>query len=222
LSGTDTILPADRIVEQFGLAPGAARLKRTFDICAASVILIAVSWIVLALIIVSRIDTGHGGLFRQQRVGLFGRPFTHLKIRTMRPVSGLTSTVTRKSDPRVTRLGSILRRTRLDELPQLVNVIRGDMSLVGPRPDVPEMYENLSHEDLRVLSVRPGMTGPATLAFRDEEGLLSGRDDIEAFNRTVLFREKVRMNLEYIDNYRFSTDIRILVQTAMTCCKVAE
>ena len=116
-------------------------------------------------------------------------------------------------DPRVTRFGGFLRRLKLDELPQLWNVVVGDMSLVGPRPDMPELYEGLAEEDRIILAVRPGVTGPATLRFRDEERLLQGVPDPDRYNQDVLFPAKVRLNREYVLNYRVRDDIKYLIMT---------
>ena len=190
-----------------------AALKRALDLSVAFVGLLLAGWIVLLGWLAARIDTGESGFFRQPRIGRDGRPFGVLKLRTMRPVAGLDSTVTAAGDPRITRLGAWLRRTKLDELPQLWNVLVGDMSLVGPRPDVPGFADELAGEDRIVLSVRPGITGPATLAFRDEEALLAAQDDPERYNRETIWPEKVRINRAYVERWRLRDDLRVLWRT---------
>lgn len=162
----------------------------------------------------ARIDTGESGLYRQTRVGSEGRTFEILKIRTMRAGAEAAGPVTIKGDPRVTWSGWWLRRFKLDELPQLWNVLRGDMSLVGPRPDVPGFADLLDGSDRVVLAVRPGITGPATLAFKDEETLLARTADPERFNTQVLFPAKVRMNRRYVENLSLAGDLRLLAATA--------
>lgn len=192
-----------------GLPLGARTLKRGFDILAALGGLLILGWLIALLALVAKLDTGTG-LFTQQRIGRHGRPFTIVKISTMRPVPGVATTVTTSDDLRITRLGRLLRRTRLDELPQLLNVLAGSMSFVGPRPDVAGYADRLEGPERVILAVRPGITGPASVAFRDEERLLALQADPEAHSRDVLFPEKVRLNCEYVRGYRFSHDLRWL------------
>lgn len=189
-------------------------VKRTFDLVVATVLL-AVTWpIILLALAAATVDTRAPGLFRQVRVGHHGVLFSVYKVRTMRPVGQVATTVTVRGDARITTLGAMLRRTKIDELPQLVNVVRGEMSLVGPRPDVPGFADRLSGSDRVILSVRPGITSLATLAYRDEESLLSQAADPEAYNRDVIWPDKVRINREYLARYRLSEDVRIVFATA--------
>ena len=123
------------------------------------------------------------------------------------------TTVTTSYDARITGIGAILRRLKLDELPQLINVLTGTMSFVGPRPDVPGYADRLDGDDRVVLSVRPGITGPATLHFRNEEELLAGQEDPEWYNREVIYPAKVRMNRHYIENYSLREDLRLIWRT---------
>ena len=123
------------------------------------------------------------------------------------------STVTVAGDPRVTRLGRVLRNWKLDELPQLWNVIRGDMSLVGPRADVPGFADRLRGDDRLVLGIRPGITGPATLAYRNEEAILARQHDPDAYNSLVLFPDKVRINRAYVEEMSLSKDLWYLGKT---------
>jgi lipopolysaccharide/colanic/teichoic acid biosynthesis glycosyltransferase len=195
-------------------------LKRSFDIVAAGTGLILFGWAIVLLSWLAARSTGGSGLFRQERIGRHGRPFEIRKLRTMRPgPDGMTelagrpeSTVTTANDPRITRLGAFLRRAKLDELPQLVNVLRGEMSLVGPRPDVAE-YLPKGAQGRLVLSVRPGVTGPATLVFRNEEEVLARQPDPEHYTRTVLVPAKARINEHYVRTWRLRHDIRYLLLT---------
>ena len=148
-------------------------LKRSFDIVLAALGLLLFGAVILLAFIVATIDTGANGFFLQHRIGRWGKPFRVVKIRTMRVTPEPGTTVTTAEDTRITRVGAVLRRLKLDELPQLINVLLGTMSFVGPRPDVAGFADELRGEDRVILSVRPGITGPATLHFRDEEQILA-------------------------------------------------
>lgn len=192
-----------------------AALKRGFDLFGATVGLMLVWWVILLAWLAATIDTRHNGFFIQRRVGQHGRLFHVVKIRTMRVLPGLDTTVTRSGDARITRIGAVLRRLKIDELPQLWNVLVGDMSFVGPRPDVPGFADRLEGDDRMVLSIRPGITGPATLKYRDEEALLAGVDDPERYNREVIWPDKVRINREYIQHWRLRDDLKYIWQTVV-------
>lgn len=168
---------------------------------------------VVALLIAVRMPGGPV-IFRQQRVGRGGRLFTMVKFRTM-TVGHSGSSVSVAGESRITPLGATLRRLKLDELPELWNVACGDMSLVGPRPDVPGYADMLTGDDRRVLELKPGITGPATLKYRNEEELLALCDDPVAYNDLVIFPDKVRINLEYLDSRTFAGDIYIILQTVL-------
>lgn len=193
-----------------GLSLPARTLKRAFDVAGAAAGLVVASPVIALAYVAATVDTRRSGLFTQTRVGRNGRPFRVLKIRTMRDLPGVTTVVTTSGDPRITPLGGLLRRTKVDELPQLVNVLLGHMSFVGPRPDVPGFADALQGDERLVLSIRPGITGPATLRFRNEQELLAAQADPEAYNRDVLYPAKVRINLAYIRRYRFVDDMRYL------------
>lgn len=197
------------------LRPGNRIAKRTFDIVLAMLGLILCGWLMLIAALLATIDTRQNGFFTQTRVGQDGRLFRTIKIRTMRKVTGVTTTVTSACDPRITRLGRFFRRTKLDELPQLINVLLGQMSFVGPRPDVPGFADQLSGADRVILAIRPGITGPATLAFRHEEQLLAAQADPERYNREVIYPEKVRLNRVYVENYSLRKDLTYLMQTVI-------
>jgi lipopolysaccharide/colanic/teichoic acid biosynthesis glycosyltransferase len=200
---------------RLALTPNQARVKRAFDIAGAAAGLALLGWLIVAAFVAASIDTRANGFFRQERVGMHGRTFRVIKIRSMRTGHALSTSVTAAGDPRITSLGRFLRRTKIDELPQLLNVLAGEMSLVGPRPEVPGFADRLVGDDARILSIRPGITGPATLFYRNEEALLAACDDPEEYNRTVLFPTKVRMNLEYIRTYSFRTDLALLKETIL-------
>lgn len=186
-------------------------IKRTFDIALAASGLLALWPLILAAILLARIDTKASGLFRQRRIGRFGKPFILSKVRTMRAIEG--TSVTTANDARITRLGRFFRRWKIDELPQLWNVLTGDMSFVGPRPDVEGFADRLKGEDRVVLSLRPGITGPATLKYRDEERLLARQPDPESYNREVIWPDKIRINRAYLEEYSLGCDLRCIIRT---------
>ena len=173
------------------------------------------SWLIALAWLAATIDTRANGFFTQERVGKHARRFRVIKLRTMRVDQATDSTVTIAGDQRITRLGRFFRRTKIDELPQLINVLKGEMSFVGPRPDVPGYADALEGEDRVVLAVRPGITGPATLKYRNEESLLSQAEDPEAYNREVIFPDKVRLNREYVRGWSFRKDLHYLKQTIL-------
>lgn len=131
----------------------------------------------------------------------------------MKDVPGMATHITTNNDPRITLLGRFFRKTKIDELPQLINVFWGQMSFVGPRPDVPGFADQLKGNDRLILSVRPGITGPATLKFRDEENLLAKQSNPERYNREVIYPEKIRLNREYVEYYSFCKDIKYIFET---------
>lgn len=151
-------------------------------------------------------------LFRQVRIGKNGKPFSMVKFRTMAQ-DQTGDTVTVAGDPRITPLGAMLRQFKLDELPELWNVLIGDMSFVGPRPDVPGYADALTGEYREILQLRPGITGPATLKYRNEEELLAGVDDPVRYNDEVIFPDKVRLNRLYLHHQSLGLDLRILWAT---------
>jgi len=196
-----------------GPTPLQGGVKRALDLAVAITGLLATSWIVLPAWVLASLDTGANGFFRQERVGRGGRIFRVVKLRTMRPDTGVTTTVSTTNDPRITPLGRFFRRAKIDEIPQLWNVLRGEMSLVGPRPDVPGFADRLEGGDRVILEVRPGITGPATLKYRDEERQLASQADPERYNRDVIFPDKVRLNREYVERFSLREDLRCLWRT---------
>lgn len=197
--------------EPAGLRPVDAFLKRCFDLAAALAALLLAGWLIVLAALVAAIETRSSGFFVQTRIGRHGRPFRVIKIRTMRTAGG--STVTVRGDARITRSGRLFRRLKIDELPQFINVLLGQMSLVGPRPDVPGFADRLQGEDRIVLGIRPGITGPATLHYRDEEELLARQADPEAYNREVIWPHKVEINKRYIREYSLGKDIHYVFRT---------
>mgnify|MGYP000518916982 CR=1 FL=1 len=195
------------------LKPFQVLQKRAFDLIFAMLGLLVVWWIILLAWMAASIDTRSNGFFIQQRVGRNGKLFWVIKIKTMRPTAEFDTTVTSRGDPRITLLGALFRRTKIDELPQLWNVIVGEMSFVGPRPDVPGFADKLQGKERAMLSIRPGITGPATLKYRNEEDLLAAQDAPEAYNRDVIWPDKVRINVEYIQCWSLVQDMRYILRT---------
>lgn len=162
---------------------------------------------------IARLDTGLSGVFVQSRVGQFGKLIKTRKIRTMGKVDGVETTVTVIGDSRITAIGEQMRRYKLDELPQLWNVFVGDMSFVGPRPDVPGYADSLKGVDREILQLKPGITGPATIKYRNEEELLGGVTDASTFNDTVLYPDKVKINLNYMQQWSLLGDLKYILMT---------
>ncbi|MDR1877336.1 MAG: sugar transferase [Flavobacteriaceae bacterium] len=162
------------------------------------------------LFILTSLDTGKNGIFVQKRIGKDGKSFYLYKLRTMK--GSYASSIT-TSKMHITSLGKFLRKYKLDELPQLINIIKGDMSWVGPRPDISGYADKLTGEDRIILSVRPGITGPAQLKYRNEEKIISQVEDPEEYNDRVLWKDKVEINKEYIKNWSLSGDIKYLFKT---------
>ena len=169
--------------------------------------------IVVAILIKIKMPGGPA-LFTQKRVGRHGKLFTMHKFRSM-TVSHSGSSVSVAGEARITPLGAILRRYKLDELPELWDVLIGNMSFVGPRPDVPGYADQLKGEDRRVLELRPGITGPASLKYRDEEELLAKVENPIEYNDTVIYPDKVRINLYYLSHYSFVKDIQMILCTVL-------
>lgn len=176
--------------------------------------------LVVAVLIKIRMPGGPA-IFRQRRVGRNGKLFTMYKFRSM-TVSHSGSSVSVAGESRITPLGAKLRKYKLDELPELWNVLKGDMSFVGPRPDVPGYADRLQGEDRLILKLRPGITGPASLKYADEEELLAQVADPRRYNDEVIFPDKVRINLDYYYNRTFCGDIRLIFQTIFRSCELAE
>jgi lipopolysaccharide/colanic/teichoic acid biosynthesis glycosyltransferase len=196
-------------------------LKRGLDILVAGTALLILAPLLILVGAWIRLDSAGPALFRQTRVGRFGRSFEILKFRTMCAVQGEEArAITAGADPRITRAGHFLRQHKLDELPQFMNVLKGDMSLVGPRPEVPkyvELYPSGVRE--RILSVRPGITDFASIEFRHESELLGGQADPERYYVEQVLPRKLDLYLKYIATQSFHTDMKILAATVAAVFK---
>lgn len=176
--------------------------KRTFDISFSFFALLVLAGPLLLCYLVASFDTMSNGLFLQIRIGQFGKPFTIFKFRTIHPQSG-----------KVSAIGAFFRKSKIDELPQLLNVLIGNMSFVGPRPDIMGYYDALAGEDRKVLELKPGITCAASIKYANEEEILSRQPDPLIYNDTVIFPDKVKMNLEYYYRHSFMGDLKILWAT---------
>ncbi|MRI58593.1 MAG: sugar transferase [Epsilonproteobacteria bacterium] len=193
------------------MSPKDHFVKRAFDLVLASVGLVVAAPLIALSWIVATLETKENGFFLQRRIGKDGKPFKIIKIRTMYPIEG--TTITTASDRRITKSGRFFRKYKIDELPQLINILKGDMSFVGPRPDVPGYADRLQGEDRIILSVRPGITGPASIKYKDEEEILARVDDPKRYNDEVIWPDKVRINKEYVKNWSLKKDIIYLIKT---------
>lgn len=190
-------------------------LKWIFDRLMALIGLLVLWPVLLVVALLIRVKMPGGPvIFTQKRVGRDGRLFTMYKFRSMTVGHG-GSSVSVAGESRITPLGAKLRRYKLDELPELWNVLIGDMSFVGPRPDVPGYADQLQGEDREVLRLRPGITGPASLKYRDEEELLANQADPQRYNDEVIFPDKVRINRYYLHHYSFVKDIQMIFFTVL-------
>lgn len=190
-------------------------LKFFFDRVASLLGLLILSPVLVIIAILIRIKMPGGPvLFKQRRVGQCGRLFTMYKFRSM-TVNHSGNSISVKGENRITPFGAVLRKCKLDELPELWNVLIGDMSFVGPRPDVPGYADKLEGDARRMLLLKPGITGPASLKYRNEEELLAEQENPQKYNDEVLFPDKVRINIEYLDNWSFWNDIKIIIYTVL-------
>lgn len=188
-------------------------MKRLFDVT-FSLLGLLICWpIILICWVIASIETKSNGFFVQRRIGQHGHSIRIIKIKTMYPARHSRSPITAFNTSAITKSGAIFRKYKLDELPQLINVLLGKMSFVGPRPDVPGYADQLSGPDRVILLMRPGITGPASIKYRNEEDLLSSVEDPADYNDKILWPDKVRINKEYYLNYSFWKDIDYLVQT---------
>ena len=189
-------------------------VKFIFDRIVALIGLLLLWPLLLLLVLWLKIRLHDGGsvLFRQQRIGKDGKPFTMCKFRTM-TINHSGSSVSVAGDSRITPVGNRLRKYKLDELPELWNVLIGDMSFVGPRPDVPGYADKLTGDDRVILSLRPGLTGPASLKYRNEEELLATVAHPVQYNDEVIYPDKVRINRYYAEHYSFGTDLKMILCT---------
>ena len=190
------------------------------DRAVAFVALLLLSPLLLVIAMAVRLTSRGPAIFRQVRVGQHGRLFEIYKFRTMADgADRAAANVSPKGDPRVTRVGSVLRASYLDELPQLFNVLKGDMALVGPRPETPEYVALYSSAERRVLTVRPGIAGPSTLGFMEEAAWLADVDDPAGHYESVLLHERVRLDLGYLDERSLRYDIALLCRQVIAIAR---
>ena len=193
-----------------------AAARRALDLAVAGMGLLLLAPLLAVIALLVRATSAGPVLFRQERIGRGMVPFHLLKFRTMvadAPSRGPSITV--GADPRVTSVGSFLRRSKLDELPQLLNVLKGDMSLVGPRPEVPGYVALYGDAERRIFTVRPGITDPASLHYHDEAAVLATYPDPERAYREVVLPHKIALSLEYVDGRSLWRDLRLLLRTAL-------
>ncbi|MEZ9042790.1 MULTISPECIES: sugar transferase [unclassified Vibrio] len=191
--------------------------KRVFDLVVGLLSLTLFIPIIFFSWLVATIETKSNGFFLQDRVGKDGHTFKVIKIKTMTEKSDFSSrtTVTSALDSRITVSGKLFRKYKIDELPQLINVVIGQMSFVGPRPDVPGYADKLRGEDRIILSIRPGITGPASIKYNDEEYILSTKGNPQKYNDSVIWPDKVSINKKYAKTYNFVDDIKYIIETVV-------
>ena len=188
-------------------------VKRIFDFCSSLIGLLVLIPLLILFSIAIKISSSGPVFFAQKRVGKDGKLFTLIKFRSMTVEQDNISTATARGDARITKIGEFLRKYKLDELPELWNVIKGEMSLVGPRPDVPGYADKLVGKDRDVLKLRPGITGTASLKYANEEEILESKENPQKYNDEVIFPDKVKVNLDYYENQSFWLDIKIIFAT---------
>ena len=191
-------------------------IKRLFDVVFSLVGIVFLLPIFIVFSFLIKIDSSGPIFFLQKRVGLNGDIFKIIKFRTMRVNHNNSLTITLENDVRITRIGKILRKYKIDEIPELINVLIGDMSFVGPRPDVPGYADLLKGNNRNILKLRPGITSKASIKYANEEQLLLDQQDPIAYNNDVIFPDKVKMNLNYYENNNIWIDIKIIFATLYT------
>lgn len=195
-------------------------LKRIFDIIASGCGLLVLSPVFIILAVWVKLDSKGPVFYKQFRVGKDNKDFKLLKFRSMRVGADKKGLITVGGrDPRITPSGYYIRKYKLDELPQLINVFIGDMSLVGPRPEVRKYVDLYAMEQMSVLEVRPGITDLASIRYRNENDLLEKADDPESYYREVIMQDKLRINLEYVKNHTFMGDIKLIFETLWAVVK---
>ena len=187
------------------------RVKRVFDLVLSLILIPILILPILIFVIIATLDTRQFGVFFQTRIGQHARPFQIYKIRTLKKEEHRLGHLALSA----TFFGKFLRRYKLDELPQIFNVCFGHMSFVGPRPDLPGFADLLEGEDRMILKVKPGITGPATLKYKDEELILAKQVDAENYNRTIIWPDKVKINKKYIQNYSFYLDLNFILKSIL-------
>ncbi len=195
-------------------------MKRILDIIISFFTLLIFGPFIIFLIIIQTFDTKQFGIFRQIRVGMKGKLFYVYKIRTMIKNKSIITNITTSKDTRITERGKFLRKYKFDELPQFFNVFIGDMSIVGPRPDVRDFIDKINHEEREILlSIKPGITGPSSLELINEEEILANVSDPERYNMEVIWPRKFELIKKYINNYSILYDIKIIFKTIIFILK---
>ena len=195
-------------------------MKRVFDIIASGLGLLILSPLFLVIAVWVKLDSPGPVFYKQVRVGRNNKDFYLYKFRSMRVGSDKKGLITVGGrDPRVTRSGYYIRKYKLDEFPQLINVFKGDMSLVGPRPEVRKYVDLYTPEQMHVLEVRPGVTDLASIRYRNENELLAKASDPEQYYRDIVMQDKLRINLEYVRNHSFFCDIALIFKTFLSIIK---
>ena len=182
------------------------KIKRLFDVFFSAVIVLSIGWFLLICYLICSLETKSFGLFIQKRIGQYGKPFMIYKLKTMQP-----------NTEKITFFGSFFRKYKIDELPQFFNVLIGDMSVVGPRPDVEGYYDTLEGENRKVLNLKPGITSLASIKYSNEEQLLEEQENPLEYNDSIIFPDKVKMNLEYYNNQSLFLDLKIIFKTIIGC-----
>lgn len=190
-------------------------LKRIFDILFSIIILVIVFPVIILCWTIAAIDTHSNGFFIQKRVGQYGNIINVYKIKTMYTTNNSRSSITAHNISSITKSGVYFRKYKLDELPQLFNVLFGSMSFVGPRPDVPGYADMLNGNDRVILLLRPGITGPASIKYKNEESLLLASTDPIFYNNSIIWPDKVKINKEYFFNYSLLNDIKYIILTLL-------
>ena len=188
-------------------------MKRLFDLTASLIGLIVLFPIFIVVSVLVKISSEGPVFFVQKRIGKNGKVFQMIKFRSMAVIQSSDSTISVKGDVRVTKIGAFLRKYKIDELPELFNVLKGEMSIVGPRPDVSGYADKLEEEDVLILELRPGITGPASLKYANEEETLALQEDPIKYNDEVIYPDKVKLNLDYYYNNNLWIDIKIIFAT---------
>lgn len=185
--------------------------KRCFDILFALALLLVTSPVLFCAFLLASYDTKSIGVFTQIRIGQYGEKFTIFKLKTI--------TNSEENIQNISKIGAFLRKYKLDELPQIFNILKGEMSVVGPRPDIPGYYDSLTGNNKKILDLKPGLTSTASIKYKNEEELLNKQQNPLQYNDHVIFPDKVKLNLEYLNNHTLLGDVKIILETIKTYLK---
>lgn len=176
--------------------------KRIIDVLFSIILILLLIIFLILIFFICSLNINSNGLFKQVRVGQFGKSFDIYKFKTINPISG-----------KISNIGQFLRKYKIDELPQLINILIGNMSFVGPRPDISGYYDLLEGENRKILELKPGLTSLASIKYSNEEKILSTQENPQLYNDTIIFPDKIRMNLDYYYNHSIFGDIKIIIKT---------